>query len=148
MRLDRAAQGLEQIRHRLVGRGRQHHVARRQALVIHAPAVVDEVIEGDLDDPRGRSIVAEERAQGTGEVDPVEAENEIGLAQRGGRLFDRRDGAGRAGMERMIGRECRALFEVGDDAGAERFGKRHARVPRGQAARDSSGKNHRPLCGA
>ena len=36
---------------------------------------------------------------------------------------------GRAGMQRMIGRERRADLEVGDDARAEPFGERDARVP-------------------
>ena len=40
----------------------------------------------------------------------------------------------RAEMQRMVGREARAAFEIGDDARAERFGELHARVPGVEAA--------------
>ena len=51
--------------------------------------------------------------------------------------------AGRAGMQRMIGRERRADLEIGDDARVEPLGERDARVPGFDAARDAAGKDDR-----
>src|SRR5437764_3365764 len=56
--------------------------ARRQAgdrpgksLMVHAPAVMDEVVERDLNDSARRRFGAERRTQRTGEIDPVEAQD-------------------------------------------------------------------------
>jgi hypothetical protein len=67
-------------------------------------------------------------AQRAGEIDPVEAEDDVGssssLRRSPGRCRARR-----AGVQRMVGRESRADLEVGHDARAERLGERDARVP-------------------
>ncbi len=58
--------------------GRDEEIDRGQGLVVHAPAVMQLVIERDLDH-LGRRRTAE-RLQGAGEIDPVEAEDDVGLA--------------------------------------------------------------------
>ena len=53
--------------------------------------------------------------------------------------------AGRAGMQRMIGRERRADLEIGDDARVQPLGERDARVPGLDIARRPAGEDHRLL---
>src|SRR5579862_7532154 len=120
-------------------------VDRRQRLIIHAPTVVQVVIDTHLNDLRRR---AANMLEGSGDVDPVEAEDDIGIADRLGGLRDRRDEARRAGMQRMIGGEGGARLEVGDHAGAEPLSKRDARVPGVEVAGDAAGKDYRMLGGA
>ena len=83
-----------------------------------------------------------------GDVEPIEAEDDVGVADRVGGFRHRRDDARRADMQRMIGGEGGARLEVGDDAGAEALGERDARVPGVEVARDAAGKDHRMLGGA
>lgn len=55
--------------------GGDQHVDRRKALVIHAPAVVDVMIESRRDDEG----IGFRRLQRAAEIDPVEAQNAIGV---------------------------------------------------------------------
>ena len=79
-RRDRAlaagAKGCEQGRNCDVGLASDHHIDRWQALIIHAPTIVQMVIDRDLHD-FGRDIAAE-TLKGAGNVDPVEAEDDVG----------------------------------------------------------------------
>ena len=73
------AERIEQSRHRGVRLAGDHHIDRRQALIVHAPAIVQMMIDRDLHH-LGRDVAADtlERA---GDVDPVEAENDVGGAR-------------------------------------------------------------------
>ena len=142
---DRAADRLEQVRHRLLGRGRQHHVAGRQALIVHAPAAMDAEVVAHHDHLGGRHAVRERALAGAGEVDPVEAEDHVGGAQGLLGLRAERGRSGRPGMQRMIGRERGAELELGDDLGVERLGERDALVPALQAARHPAHQDDRIL---
>ena len=113
--------------------GGDEQIDRRQALVIHAPAIVQDVVERDLDDlGAGKSVAG--RAQRPGEIDPVEAEDDVGFGDGLGGVGHRED-AGAGDVQRMVGGEGGADLEVGDDAGAEGFGEGETRSPR------------RPRCG-
>ena len=92
----------------------------------------------------GRLDAGLERA---GEVDPVEAEDDVGLLDRRHQLVvdERRR---RADVQRMIGRKGRADLEVGADLGAERLGERDARRPGLRVARQPAGEDQRMLGGA
>ena len=109
-------------------------------LVVHAPAVMDAMVERNLDHFRRRRRAGV--AHGAGEIDPVEAEDDIDILQALDAL--RRERARRAGIERMVGREARADLEIGDDAGIERLGERDARVPGFLAARGAAGQDQAP----
>ena len=118
------ADGGDQRRDRGVGLRRDEQVDRRQALVVHAPAVVQVLVERHLDDGRRRH--AADRLEGAAEIDPVEAEDHVGVLHRGDQVVGR-EGRGIAEMQRMIGRERRADLEVG--------GRRARRAPRRAAMR-------------
>ena len=53
-------------------------IDRRQGLMVHAPAIVHVVVERDLDD-LGAGVGAVAALQRAGEIDPVEAEDHVGL---------------------------------------------------------------------
>ena len=111
-----------QQRHCVFRIGREHQIDRREPLVVHAPAIVDLVVDRDTDDLRVRP----RRFRGLqrpGEIDPVEAEDNVGLRERCQSLGIGGQHRGRAEMQRMIGREARRCLQAGDDARAERFGK-------------------------
>ena len=81
-RAARAERG-EQRRHRGVGLAGDKDIDRRQALIVHAPAIVQAVIDRHLHDFGGD---AADLLEGAGDVDPVEAENDVGGADGVGRL--------------------------------------------------------------
>ncbi len=127
--------------HGIVRIGRDEQVDRRQRLVIHAPAVMELMIRRNLDDlclgrrPR--------RAQGAGQIDPIEAEDDVGASDdlcgfAGGHQQGRF-----ASMERMVGRECRSDLDVGHDARIQMFGDADTRVPGVQSARRAPGEKDR-----
>ena len=105
------------------------HVDRRQALVVHAPAVVQMMVDGDLDDLGGDGaagvLEACRRRSSQSRLRMTSAARIASAASE-----RRRDGAGRAGMQRMIGREGGGDLQIGDDARVEPLGERDARVPR------------------
>ena len=85
-------------------------------------------------------------AHRAGEIDPVEAEDDVDVLQSLDALG--RDRARRAGIERMVGRKARADLEIGHHARIERFGERHAGIPGLRIARGAAGENQnllRPL---
>jgi hypothetical protein len=140
------AERVDQQRHRVFRIGGEQQVDRREALMVHAPAIVDLVVDRDADHlgVRGRSLRG---FQGAGEIDPVEAEDEIGLAERREAFSIRRQHRRRAEMLRVIGREARADLQVGDDARADRSRQVYARSPRGFAARSTPDQHHDVLRG-
>ena len=75
------------------------------------------------------------------EIDPVERQDDVGLAQelarRLGEHVERRQV-----MRRMVGREHRALLEVGHHAGAEPLGETDARLPEFRLARTAAEQDH------
>ena len=110
----RAAERVEQRGHRRFGRRGDVHVDGRQALVIHAPAVVQHVIERHVDD-LGRGLAAARGLERAREVDPVEAHDDVRRRDdRGG--VGRQDHRGRADVQRVIGRKRGADLEVGDQS--------------------------------
>ena len=66
--------------------------------------------------------------QRAAEIDPIERDDDIGFAQQFARILAEHV-EWRTVMRRMIGREHRALLEIGHDAGAEPLGELYARRP-------------------
>ena len=64
----------------------QQEVHRRQSLVVHAPAAVQVRIGRDLYDLGADGLGAPDLLQDAGEIDPVEREHHVGLAQELGRV--------------------------------------------------------------
>ncbi len=95
--------------HDLVGLGGQQHVDDRQALVIHAPAVVQRMVLRNLDDRRGGLGVAEGSGQRAGQVGPVEAEDDI-RARDCFACFRHRIDARGPRMQRMVGGKAGATL--------------------------------------
>ncbi len=83
-------------------------------------------------------------AQRTAEIDPVERQNDVGLAdelaRRLGKNIERRQM-----MRGMVGREHRALLEIRHHAGAEALGEIDARLPEFRPARPAPEHDDRPL---
>ncbi len=110
-------------------RRRQHRgVGGRQRLVVHAPAVMDILVERAVDHLRLRPFSAAGLLQGAAEVDPVERQDDIGLAhQRAGIGTDEQ--AGREGVGRVQGGEHGAVLEIGQHPRAQPLDQRHPPVP-------------------
>jgi hypothetical protein len=125
------------------GRGvrvsRNEEIDRGQGLVIHAPAIVQLVVEGDLDHLAGRRSA--QRPQGASEVDPVEAEDDVGLLEEGRQLV-LGEILGCVDMQGMIGGERRPDLEARRHPGADRLGERDPLFPRGDVAGDAAGQDH------
>ena len=83
-------------------------------------------------------------AQRAAEIDPVERDDDIGFAQQFARILAEHVER-RTVMRRMIGREHRALLEVGDDASAKPLGELDARRPVFGLARAAAEHENRPL---
>ena len=66
--------------------------------------------------------------QRAAEIDPVERQDDVRLAQKLARRLGE-NVEGRQMMRRMIGREHRALLEIGHHAGAKPLGEADARLP-------------------
>ena len=96
--------------------------------MVHAPAVVHLIVDRDADD-LGAGGWCLGGAQRAGKIDPIEAEDHVGGAERREPFRVGHQHRRRTEMLRMIGRETGADFQVGDDARASRFGKRDTRIP-------------------
>ena len=83
-------------------------------------------------------------AQRPAEIDPVERQHDVGLAQQLARRLGQ-DIERRQMMRGMVGREHRALLEVGHHAGADPLGEIDARLPEFRLARSAPEHDHRPL---
>ena len=127
---------LMSVRHRLVRRHRQQHVDRRQALVVHAPAVVDAEVVGDGDDLGLRRLIAERAlntpARSTQSSARITSAFTAPPAPSGGSALP----AGTPACSGWSVGKRGADLELGDDLGVERLGQRHALVPGFHAARD------------
>src|SRR6478672_5244507 len=93
------------MRYSLIGRGRQQHVAGRQPLIVHAPAAVDAEIVADDDDLCARRAAWKTAFESPGEIDPIETQDHVGLAQYVLRIRSERGRAGRSRVQRMISRK-------------------------------------------
>ena len=80
----RGASAAFSARHDGLRLAEQVHVGGRQPLVLHAPAVVHELIDRDLDDLGGHGRGAPRLLQRAAQVEPVEAQHDIRFAQHGG----------------------------------------------------------------
>ena len=136
------AERSEQGGHRRLRLAGEEDVDRRQALIVHAPAIVQLMIDRDLDHLGAESAAILERAGG---IEPVEAEDHVGVADRLDRGCVERHHARRADMQRVIGREGGGDLEIGDDLRAEPLGKFHARIPSLDGARAAAGEDERML---
>ena len=120
------------------------HVDGRQRLIFHVGAGVQVLVERAGDDLRRHLADALGLAQRAAEIHPVEREDDIGLAHQLARILAEHVER-RTVMRRMIGREHRALLEVGDHAGAEPLGELDARLPELGLARAAAEHDHRLL---
>ena len=127
----------EQRRDHLIRLRCDQHVDQRQRLVIHAPASVQLMILRDLNNRRRWRLVAECRDQRATEIDPIEADDDIGVGDDLPRFRYRVD-TGRACMQFMVRRECCADFQIGDDARADRFGETNTITPALHVARHTA----------
>src|SRR5665647_2221672 len=71
------AERFEQRGHGDVRFAADEHIDRRQALVVHAPAIVQVMIERHLDDLGGELAAA--ILEGAGDVEPIEADDHVGV---------------------------------------------------------------------
>ena len=108
--------------------------------MIHRPAIVDEVVERNLNDFGGGTADAARRLECATEIEPVETQNNIGLPQGFGDLRAR-ENCRRADMERMIGRERGSDAQIGRNACAQRFSQSDAGLPRLGPARNTPSQN-------
>ena len=142
LRLGLARDGVEQRRDGRVGFSRDEQVHRRQTLVVHAPAVVQVLVERDLD--HGRRRHAADGLEGAAEIDPVEAEDHVGVLHRVDQVVGG-EGRGIADVQRMIGRERRADLEVRRHARIDRLGELDAPLPVLDLPRHAAGQDQRLL---
>ena len=134
---------LEQHRDRRVGLGPDEEIDRRESLVIHVPAAMQQVIERHLNNLR-RRFTAAGGLERTGQIDPVQAQDHVGLGDGLAGLRPQQD-ARRVCVERMIGREGGAHLEIGENGSVERFRERDTRIPGRGVARDAADEEHRTL---
>ncbi len=115
----------EQCGDQSVGRREDREIGWRHRLIVHAPAVVHVLIERALDDLPARQLATAGLAQRAAEVDPVEAQDHVGVADRlrraAGHVETRRER-----MQRMLRRKAGARLDVREHDGAEALGQRHA----------------------
>ena len=121
-------------------------VNRRQALVIHAPAVVHQVILRGEDHFGPDRLVAPASLKRAGEIDPIEAQHDVGRANEGARVGTRVV-AGRRPVQ-LVGRgKPRAGLGVGEDDGAQCLGEPDPALPLRLAPRGAPDEDQRPLGG-
>jgi hypothetical protein len=115
----------EKGRDQRIGHDEKREIAHRQRLIVGVPAVVDVLIERALDDLGARGLTVAGLQQRAAEIDPVEAQNRVGVAHE----LRRRTGhvqAGRKRMQLVLGWETRAGLDVGENDGVQAFRERHA----------------------
>ena len=107
---------------------------------------MDDVIERHLNDP-GLGLLHPQRGlERAAEIDPVEAENDVGFLDRLQGILSATRSVG-ADVQTVVGRKGGAHLGVGDHARAEFLGKRHAIRPRRFAPRYASHHDERALGG-
>ena len=112
--------------------------------MVHAPAIVKLMIQRDRDHLPGRRDRAARRLQRARQIDPVEAQDDIGGGDGLPRLL-RQERRRCAEMQRMVGGKYRGAFEIGHHAGAQRLRQRHAIGPFPLAVRAAPHQDHRLL---
>ena len=128
----------QQGAHQQVGVGGDGQVDGVAPEGILGPAVAQRRVRRAGDDPpSGRVAVAGRGGQGPGQVGPVQAQDQVRAPdQPGGR--GGQENAGRVRVQRVRGREDRAVLEVGEHQRAVPFGQGDAAIPvplvAGQAA--------------
>ncbi len=109
-----------EVHDRRLGIAEQREIGGRQALVIHVDAVVQHLVHRNLDDARADVVVPEALLEGARQIHPVEAQDHVGVAHDRGSIGSEKH-AGRRGVQRMVGRECGAHLEVGEDPRVQRL---------------------------
>ena len=119
----------QQGAHQQVGVGGDGQVDGVASEGILGPAVAQRRVRRAGDDPPGGGMaVAGRGGQGPGQVGPVQAQDQVrGPDQSGGR--GGQEDAGRVRVQRVRGREDRAVLEVGKHQRAVPFGQGDAAVP-------------------
>ena len=115
----------EQAVHRLLRRAKQRKIDGGQALVVHAPAIVHQLVHGGLHHAR----LGRRGLQRAGQVDPVEAQHHVRLLQRRHRTRPREHGS-RGRVQGVRRRERGRRLHVGQHSRAQSLGQPHARRPR------------------
>ena len=121
-----AGELVDQALHNDIGISGEQDIDGRQHLIVHAPAMVQRVIERCMNDRR-RSIAAS-FLERSAEIDPIKAHDDIGAGDRSNCVTRQHD-ARCSEMQSMISRKRRAHFEIGEDARAEALREAHARLP-------------------
>src|SRR5215470_4151660 len=116
-------------------------VHRRQTLVIHTPAAMTVKIDRNLNDLRLDGVRAVSGLERACDVEPVEAHDHVRVADDFCTRETQESRWGR-GMQRVIGRECGGLLEIGEHLRTELFGERHSRFPRRFAPPYPSSEDH------
>src|SRR5437899_10584329 len=102
------------------------NINRRQSLMVHAPSIGAITVNGTMDDALVRGLLrlrgTEGEAKYTGQIQPIEADNEIGFFDQRGRGFVRAQ-ARRGQMEWVRRRKRCRIIAAGQYGGADRFGK-------------------------
>src|SRR5262249_18596706 len=150
MRLSRS-EGGQQRRHSEGRLAVKEYVDRREPLIVHAPAVVQMVIDRYLNNARRRHTGAKCRFQNSGKIQPVETQNNVGLTYRIGGLCSDPYNAGRPDMKLMVGGACSSDLEISGNPRTQTLRKRDARIPSLEVPRhaprglaDSSARDTRP----
>src|SRR5215831_13949471 len=86
-----------------------------------------------------------QRPQGAVEIDPIEAQDDIGFSEMRRQLV-LGERLRRIEMHGMIGRERGTHFRRGADISADRLGQCNAMLPRRYVARHAASENDRMLC--
>ena len=120
----RAERGDER-RDQRIRRREDREIGRRQRLVVHVPAVVHVLIDRALDDLGARQRAAAGLQQRAAEVDPVEAQDHVRVADEPRRIAGHVE-ARRKRMQRMARRKRRAGLDVAEYDGADAFRQRDA----------------------
>jgi len=136
-----ATEGVEHLRNELIGFGENWNIHRGKRLMIHAPTIGPIAVDRAADDGFRRRLLglrlAQAQAQHAGEIEPIQADNQIGFFnQRRRRLVGPHAGGGE--VQRMGGGECRRIVAAGQHRGADRLGKAHAPIPIALIARHAS----------
>ena len=135
---------LRQGTHQQVGIGGDRQVDGRGPEGILGPAVAQRGVRRAGDDPRrGGMAVAGRGGQGPGQVGPVEAQDQVrGPDQLGG--GGGQEDTGRVRVQRVRGREDRAVLQVGEHQRPVPFGQGDAAIPVPLVAACAAEQEQRP----
>ena len=130
--------------HEPIGICQQEDLRRRQRLVVLAPAAMQIGVLRTLYDRRARELSVARLAQRARKIDPVQAEDDVRLAdQRAG--FGADVDARREWMQRVRRRKARRSLEIGDHACAETLGELYAAREALEIVRHAADEDQRVL---